>query len=64
MDSGRESALENAAYLKEHDMLSDSCKDGIIEYYVSDNVEGFAENAGVFLSEEISGNVKKADIDL
>ncbi len=64
VDSGREAALETAAYLKEHDMLSDSCKDGIIEYYVSDNVEGFAENAGVFLSEEISGNVKKADIDL
>ena len=64
VDSGREAASEIAAYLKENDMLSDSTENGSIEYYVSDNVEGFAENAGVFLSEEISGNVKKADIDL
>lgn len=64
VDSGSESASEIAAYLKENNMLSDNNENGIIEYYVSDNVEGFAENAGVFLSEEISGNVKKAHIDL
>ncbi len=64
VDSGNEAASEIAVYLSENGMLSDSDKNGMIEYYVSDNVEGFAENAGVFLSEEISGSVKKADIDL
>lgn len=64
IDSGKEAASEIAEYLKNNGLLNESGKLGTIEYYVSDNTEGFAENAGVFLSEEISGSVKKADIDL
>lgn len=64
IDSGMEAAKEISSYLKENNLLCDRADIGTIEYYVSDNVEGFAENAGVFLSEEISGNVKKAEIDL
>lgn len=64
VDSGLEAAKEIAAYLETNQMLSDRKEKGSIEYYVSDNVEGFAVNAGVFLSEEILGNVKKAPIDM
>lgn len=64
VDSGMEAAGEIASYLSENGLLSDRTEKGSIEYYVSDNVDGFAENAGVFLSEEISGSVKKAEIDL
>jgi len=64
IDSGEESASEIAEYLQANNLLNEQCCNGTIEYYVSDNVDGFAENAGVFLSEEISGSVKKADIEL
>ncbi len=36
---------------------------GVCEYYVSDNQEGFAELGGVFLERKIDGQVKKIDIE-
>ena len=64
IDSGKEAASEIAEYLKNNGLLNEQSCQGTIEYYVSDNVEGFAENAKVFLCEEITGSVKKADMDL
>ena len=45
VDSGMEAAGEIASYLSENGLLSDRTEKGSIEYYVSDNVDGFAENA-------------------
>lgn len=64
INSGTEAAADISVYLEENNLLSDRKQNGIIEYYVSDNVEGFAENAGIFLSEEIIGSVKKAEIEV
>lgn len=43
--------------------LADSKKPGEVNYYVSDDVEGFSRLGGVFLEKEICGMVQKIDIE-
>ena len=63
IDPGKEAARSVQAFLTQSMMLNDQEETGSCRYYVSDDVEGFAQNAGVFLEESILGDVEKIDID-
>lgn len=63
IDPGMEAAKYVQAFLTNNHMLNDSGEPGECRFYVSDNVEGFASNAGVFLGDDICGDVAKVDID-
>lgn len=64
VDSGEAAAEELSSYISEHSIASEKKERGTIEYYVSDGIENFTSNAGVFLSEEISGKVYKTEISV
>ena len=58
IDSGIETADLIKKMLNKNDMLSEEIN-GKYEFYVSDSVEDFIDNAGVFLEKEIKGQTLK-----
>lgn len=62
-----DSGAEVAKYLKRHftaeQLHSQSIDKEQYTYYVSDNVDGFANLGGIFLQREINGQVRKIDIE-
>lgn len=63
IDPGVEVANYVKKYLTDNNMLNNSNQHGYCHFYVSDNVESFEAHAGVFLHEDISGEVEIVDID-
>ena len=62
INSGKEAAMYCAKVLKEKDMLSER-ESSLSEFYVSDSVDGFYENAKSIIGREIKGNVHFVDIN-
>ena len=62
IDSGREAAKYVQAFLTGEHMLAQR-EQGECYYYVSDDAAHFAENAGVFLQDDIADHVEQIDID-
>lgn len=62
-----DSGAEVAKYLKQHftdeQLHSQTVDKERYSYYVSDNVDGFANLGGIFLQREINGQVRKIDIE-
>ncbi len=63
ISAGEEAAKYASAILTEKELLSDSGEKGTNEFYVSDSVEMFADNAKIYLGNPIDGEVHKVDID-
>jgi glutamate racemase len=63
IDSGRETALYCARVLKEQGLLSDRKSDGACSFYVSDQTEGFAQIAEIFLGCDLKSDVSHVDIN-
>lgn len=64
IDPGKEAAKHVQAFLTNHHMLNDSGRQGECRYYVSDDVEGFSANAGVFLEDDdIASHVEKVVVE-
>ena len=63
VDSGYESAYELKKEIISGDMANDANHKGKLEVYVSDEVVNFAKLASDFLGVDVSGNIKKIDID-
>lgn len=63
IDSGTEAAKSAQVLLTNNHLLNTQQEPGKCNFYISDNLEGFAQNAGVFLQDDIAGDVEKVDID-
>ncbi len=63
IDSGAETAKYVSEFLSDNDMLADTKLDKQYMYFVSDSVSSFSKIAGVFLEEDIDGQVEKIDIE-
>lgn len=63
IDPGMEAARHVQALLTNRGLRNDGDNPGTCSFYVSDNVEGFAEQANVFLQEHINDQVELVDID-
>lgn len=64
VDPGKEAAVCLKKYLAEKDMLAaEGGTEDKYRYYVSDNTEGFAELAGMFLKRSINEQVTQIDIE-
>ncbi len=63
IDPGREAAKYVQAFLTNEHMLTRRERQGECYYYVSDDAAHFAENAGVFLQDDIADHVEQIDID-
>ena len=63
IDSGRETAIYSANYLKENNLLDNSGKKGSYSFYVSDSTEGFSNVAQLFLGSNVNYNVSKINIE-
>lgn len=63
ISAGKEAAKYANAILTEKELLSDRTDLGANEFYVSDSVEMFADNAKNFLGHTVTGEVHKVDID-
>lgn len=63
ISAGKQAADFASAILTEKELLSESDKTGINEFYVSDSTEMFADNAKIYLGHAIDGTVHKVDID-
>lgn len=63
IDPGVEVANYVKEYLTQNNLTNNSEKNGYCHFYVSDNIESFESHAGVFLDENISGEVRFVDID-
>ena len=63
VDPGKEAADYAAQVLQNSGKLNDPNHRGVCRYYISDNVQGFAENAKMILREPVLGSVEKIDID-
>lgn len=63
IDPGAETAHFVKKFLEERDELSDKCETAENRYFVSDAVDGFEKIAGLFMGQDISGLVKKVDIE-
>ena len=61
IDSGAQVARWAQTLLTREDMLG--AGNGGAEYYVSDSPEMFIETAGIFLGEDVHGNVTQIDLD-
>ena len=61
INPGEETARYTAALLTKENMLSQP-KEGSCRYYVSDSIEGFAENGSLFLGENIGEAVERINI--
>lgn len=62
INPGEETARHTAALLTKEHMLSQQ-KHGTSRYYVSDSVEGFAENGSLFLGEDIGERVEQINLE-
>ncbi|MBQ9993474.1 MAG: glutamate racemase [Clostridia bacterium] len=62
IDVGAATARYAAEILRENDMLCEGVGGGH-KFYVSDRTEGFSHLAGIFLGEDIDGDVVRVDID-
>lgn len=62
INPGEETARYTAALLTKENMLSQP-KEGACRYYVSDSIEGFAENGSLFLGENIGEAVERINIE-
>lgn len=62
VSAGAEAAKYAANLLTEKEMLSDRTEKGINEFYASDSVELFAENAKALLGTDLDGEVHSVDI--
>ncbi len=63
VDTGKEAAAYVKLLLEERALLNKSDTVGRVNYYVSDSVDSFADNARVILKETAVGEVKKLDIE-
>ncbi len=63
IDPGKQAAHYAKEVLQHADKLNDKEHKGVCRYYISDNAEGFAENASIILRERVEGRVEKIDID-
>lgn len=63
INSGREAARFCVALLAEMELLTDRDTPGECHFYVSDRTEGFSSVAGIFLGQDVQGEVSHIDID-
>lgn len=63
IDSGRETALYAAKLLKQQGLLCDGSQKSHLQFYVSDQVEGFSSIAKLFLEQDIGPRVAQVDIN-
>ncbi len=63
INSGREAARFCVALLAEKNLLADRTEQGQRHFYVSDRTEGFSGVAGIFLGQDVQGEVSHVDID-
>ncbi len=63
INSGREAARFCVALLAEMELLADRDTPGECHFYVSDRTEGFSSVAGIFLGQDVQGEVSHIDID-
>jgi len=62
ISSGAEAGKYAKEYLTKNNLLCDRTSKGENEFYVSDSIELFEENAKNFLDHEITGKVSKGDV--
>ncbi|MCD8145223.1 MAG: glutamate racemase [Oscillospiraceae bacterium] len=62
IDSGAECARSVVKWLGVHDQLAGPEQTGGCQFYVSDSIEGFAQQASIFLEQEVSPEVYQIDI--
>ena len=62
INSGREAARFCVALLAEKNLLADRQEEGQRHFYVSDRTEGFSGVAGIFLGQDVQGEVSHVDI--
>ncbi len=62
IDAGAETAIYAKEWLTKENLLCER-KCGTAQYYVSDAVDGFTEQAGMFLEKQIDGSVHTIDIE-
>lgn len=63
IDSGRETAIYCRKSMEGRGILSDRTEKGKYSFYVSDTTEGFSKIAGIFLGKNISGEVRRVNIE-
>lgn len=63
VDIGSATAKKAAEIIKKYDILSDSENDGNCKYYVSDEVTGFAQQARLFLGEDLERAVEHVELE-
>jgi len=63
VDSGAATARYACELLTKHDLRCEPREQCRHRFYVSDRTEGFSSIAGIFLGEDISGDVVRVDID-
>ncbi len=63
IDAGAETAKELKSHFDKNELHSETHDKKQYQYFVSDDVEGFAELGGIFLNHKIDGQVEKIDIE-
>ena len=63
IDSGAETAVLVADELYSRELLSPGEANGIIRYYITDSIDGFAALASRFLESEIHGKVEQVTLE-
>ncbi len=63
VSSGAEAAKFVFSYLTRNEMLTERTKPGADTFYVSDSIQMFNENAGVYLGKNIKGDTFEIDIE-
>ena len=63
IDSGREAALALATELKDWDLLADTAQTRKVDYFVTDNPEGFRGVAELFLGHSVEGELHRVTIE-
>lgn len=63
IDSGAETARYAQRLLTQRHLCTDRTVPGTTSYYVTDQIQGFAQIGGLFLGETLTGDVTRVDID-
>ncbi len=63
VNTGKQSAIEAAEYLKANNMLNESTELGKRRFYVSDRTESFSQTASILLRDDISENVRCVSLE-
>lgn len=63
IDSGRETALYASDFLSKNDLLCDGTAESTCSFFVSDQVDGFLQVAGIFLGQDVGQDVRHIDIN-